>query len=361
MLKFFRKIRQKLLSENKIRKPASPAGRYLIYAIGEILLVVIGILIALQINNANQSKNDRSFELKMLRDVRNDLVNDINYVKNISGWIKCSEFAGQMLINSNDANIDSLFATYSDFLMNGNNISLETRKGAYNALINSGFEKISNDTLRSSLVRLYDFEQVNVEKSIDRNRIKKAHVIDLLFEELVNSEIRNNQNGDQSLETVFKKHSKAKYTNLLRLIDLIQEKNESNLDWIIGLIAANHFILDLLNNELSGSFPPVIIGSNAIQSVGILGSATKAGWEKDIDMEDKDQNGIYTLVTNLSDGEVKFRANDSWTINWGTYYPKMSYPIGVGFQDSPNIKLKKGEYRISLDINNGFYRFEKLD
>ena len=46
MIKFFRKIRQKLLSENKFSK-------YLIYAIGEIILVVIGILIALQINNRN--------------------------------------------------------------------------------------------------------------------------------------------------------------------------------------------------------------------------------------------------------------------------------------------------------------------
>jgi len=47
MIKFFRKIRQKLLSENRFSK-------YLIYAVGEILLVVIGILIAVQINNFNE-------------------------------------------------------------------------------------------------------------------------------------------------------------------------------------------------------------------------------------------------------------------------------------------------------------------
>ena len=47
MIKFFRKIRQRLLTENKFSK-------YLIYAIGEIILVVIGILIALQVNNANE-------------------------------------------------------------------------------------------------------------------------------------------------------------------------------------------------------------------------------------------------------------------------------------------------------------------
>ena len=49
MIKFFRKIRQKMLTENKFSK-------YLLYAIGEIILVVIGILIALQVNNANEMR-----------------------------------------------------------------------------------------------------------------------------------------------------------------------------------------------------------------------------------------------------------------------------------------------------------------
>jgi hypothetical protein len=50
MIKFFRKIRQKMLTENKFSK-------YLLYAIGEIALVVIGILIALSVNNSNEIKN----------------------------------------------------------------------------------------------------------------------------------------------------------------------------------------------------------------------------------------------------------------------------------------------------------------
>ncbi|WP_273567484.1 DUF6090 family protein [Maribacter halichondriae] len=52
MIKFFRKIRQNLLSEGK-------TGKYLKYAIGEILLVIIGILIALQINNWNDIRIER--------------------------------------------------------------------------------------------------------------------------------------------------------------------------------------------------------------------------------------------------------------------------------------------------------------
>ncbi|MBL0027002.1 MAG: hypothetical protein IPO98_19350 [Saprospiraceae bacterium] len=51
MMKFFHLIRKKLLDEGNLK-------RYLMYAIGEILLVVIGILIALQINNWNQANSD---------------------------------------------------------------------------------------------------------------------------------------------------------------------------------------------------------------------------------------------------------------------------------------------------------------
>ena len=55
MIKFFRKIRYDLMEKNK-------TGKYLKYAIGEIILVVIGILIALQINNLNNNKQQRNIE-----------------------------------------------------------------------------------------------------------------------------------------------------------------------------------------------------------------------------------------------------------------------------------------------------------
>ena len=66
MIKFFRKIRQRLLTENKFIK-------YLIYAIGEILLVVIGILIALQVNNWNEERKLRALELELLQEYQEEL------------------------------------------------------------------------------------------------------------------------------------------------------------------------------------------------------------------------------------------------------------------------------------------------
>ena len=63
MIKFFRKIRQNLIREGKTVNPAAlPAGRYLKYAIGEIVLVVIGILIGLQVNSWNEQRKDRIHE-----------------------------------------------------------------------------------------------------------------------------------------------------------------------------------------------------------------------------------------------------------------------------------------------------------
>ena len=65
MIKFFRKIRQHLLSKGK-------TGAYLKYALGEIILVVIGILLALQINNWNELRKARTKEKILLGQIRED-------------------------------------------------------------------------------------------------------------------------------------------------------------------------------------------------------------------------------------------------------------------------------------------------
>jgi len=70
MIQFFRRIRQKLLSQNKV-------SQYFFYAIGEILLVVIGILIALNINNANEKRKNQEKITTILKEIQTDLVTDI--------------------------------------------------------------------------------------------------------------------------------------------------------------------------------------------------------------------------------------------------------------------------------------------
>ncbi|RPA68537.1 hypothetical protein EF405_08100 [Cyclobacteriaceae bacterium YHN15] len=71
MIKFFRKIRQKLLKENRVT-------RYLVYALGEIVLVVIGILIALSINTWNENRKDRAMEANYLKGISENLEGNIS-------------------------------------------------------------------------------------------------------------------------------------------------------------------------------------------------------------------------------------------------------------------------------------------
>ncbi|MFT6843200.1 MAG: hypothetical protein ACI9D4_002393 [Polaribacter sp.] len=73
MIKFFRKIRQNLLMENK-------TGKYFKYAIGEIVLVVIGILIALQINNANENRKISETKKEYYRQILLDLDKEIDNI-----------------------------------------------------------------------------------------------------------------------------------------------------------------------------------------------------------------------------------------------------------------------------------------
>lgn len=77
MIKFFRKIRQKLLEEGNLK-------RYLIYAFGEILLVVIGILIALQVNNWNEGRKELAKSHEILREIAENLeYNNARFLKEI--------------------------------------------------------------------------------------------------------------------------------------------------------------------------------------------------------------------------------------------------------------------------------------
>ncbi|MAP55213.1 DUF6090 family protein [Altibacter sp.] len=74
MIKFFRHIRQRLVNENRFSK-------YLLYAIGEIILVVIGILIALSINNWNEEKNEHRIEKDYMQNLLEDLRDDLDIYK----------------------------------------------------------------------------------------------------------------------------------------------------------------------------------------------------------------------------------------------------------------------------------------
>lgn len=90
MLKFFRRIRRKLLDNGNLKN-------YLVYAVGEIVLVVFGILIALQFNNWNQAHSDETKLVSLLRELAVDLASEVDE----SEWVLDSYFKKDSLIALN--------------------------------------------------------------------------------------------------------------------------------------------------------------------------------------------------------------------------------------------------------------------
>lgn len=103
MIKFFRKIRQNLLSEGK-------TGKYLKYAIGEIVLVVIGILIALSINNWNNNQQDKRTEQATLKALLSEFHDNRTSINNYLYDIKRLRTYGDTLKKLIDPEITSLSA-----------------------------------------------------------------------------------------------------------------------------------------------------------------------------------------------------------------------------------------------------------
>ena len=180
MIKFFRRIRQQLLSEGNTTK-------YLKYAIGEIILVVIGILIALQINNWNETRKDKLKETSYLQDLKLDLVNcqkELDRViKKTNRTKNCATEAIKIITlkskTKDEANLDYL-------LIGADSHSIfSSTEGVINDILSSGkLDLIQNENIRTyvsgwkaNLSNLRGWESVSL-KSFDNFGEILSNVVD---------------------------------------------------------------------------------------------------------------------------------------------------------------------------------------
>ncbi len=209
MLKFFRNIRRRLLRESRFT-------RYLIYAIGEIILVVIGILIALQVNNWNETRKLNIAEQGYLNSLREDVNKDIQAQDSIITILKnnlksLKALEEELKKIDTDPNYEkALFSFvggmgFPDFISNDH--TLETLKSSGN------IEVISNKNLRR---RILDYrDQVEV---YDRNQIALG---ELLINFVTESNIFNlNALTDKALRDrlSFRNIAEAKVTTFINQI-----------------------------------------------------------------------------------------------------------------------------------------------
>lgn len=150
MIKFFRKIRYSLLETEK-------TGKYFKYAIGEIILVVIGILIALSINNWNETKKERKLETKVLNELLTSLENNYNSMVSDSTYRALWNTSSDIIIKFIESDlpyVDSLNIHFQHARKPGTNLSLSY--AGYEGLKNVGFGIITSDSLRKNIVELFE-------------------------------------------------------------------------------------------------------------------------------------------------------------------------------------------------------------
>ena len=223
MIKFFRKIRQNLLMENK-------TGKYFKYAIGEIVLVVIGILIALQINNWNENQKKIAQEHFILEKLKFDISLDLNSIsieiesinKNINELTFCT-----------DAILDKTEPTRKDFMKNLNSLLTITlfnqNQTTFNNIVSSGqIEYIQNQTLIDSITKYYNYgykgwdtalrdytRNIIAPFMLNFDHIPQANITDNNFDDFIKIDINQSRIKPKNLDD---------YRNEVFILNILRQK-----------------------------------------------------------------------------------------------------------------------------------------
>ena len=161
MIPFFRKIRKTLADDNKPIK-------YLRYAIGEIVLVVIGILIALQLNIANELRQEKKVELNLLNEIKSDLMEckkeiNENYSSN-HNQIKQLKYLATYISKDlpYNAELDTIFGRFPNWS------SPYLTFTSYETLKSKGVDFIQNDILKKKITSIYESDFADLINDWDK-------------------------------------------------------------------------------------------------------------------------------------------------------------------------------------------------
>ena len=236
MISFFRKIRNSLLDSGR-------TGTYILYAFGEITLVVIGILIALQINNWNELQKDRATERTYLMRIQDDLEIDLNSLENILSMldIRLKQYSLvdslyplpselQELAVSIDFDFNSLIQTGRQF---------RPTIGAYRALISDGQTNlIRNRDLFANIQHIYEIRYdlskeyaVRADEKSDQLlwSLRSLSRENFRFDELssLSDSVLEDLNYLYTHQNVYRRMLTLSISLVSQVIDLIQEELEN--------------------------------------------------------------------------------------------------------------------------------------
>jgi hypothetical protein len=249
MFRFFRTIRQNLLAQNRFT-------RYLVYALGEILLVVIGILIALQINTWNEGKKSQAQELATMKEIIENLNYDIGTSKrgqsnNVERLIGLDSL--RTAVSATIRGQDETVNIYYFAMKYGQDYNIVTLiRSAYDQLVNSGtIQHIKNRKLVHSLSDYYERKSSAVLEYEPKTGFSKMKATQRKF-----IQYRSLDKFVQSFDTINENtfDPEFEYSEILMMNDLqLLKPNDLSLDDYYNEIS--QFEMDLKTYNFYISWP----------------------------------------------------------------------------------------------------------
>lgn len=190
MIKFFRKIRYQLLSEGKTSK-------YLKYAIGEIVLVVIGILIALSINTWNQNRitklKEKKSLIQLVQNLNSNLEQFSNNIENEKDRIKDIEVLIDYVENKRP--YDTLLRLHNERVGYWEHITINA--STYEGLKANNFDIVSYETLKNQIIELFEVNYSNYKEIV--NAVAAAEAVSLTNPMQLKYELFNAVNYEKAM------------------------------------------------------------------------------------------------------------------------------------------------------------------
>lgn len=241
MLQFFRRIRQNLIAENKF-------SRYLFYAVGEILLVVVGILIALQINNWNENNKNHELQLKYIEGIISDLEYDIRaYNIGIDDLDEHRNSANALLTCYKESST----LPKEELIEHFANVSLLARFSHRNTVMDDmksagRLNIISSDSIRQQIIAYYTLASGIIESNEKNNDWILNYIIgSRIYTELF--DFNSTVVGSKKIPPIMK----SVEVNIFSGLPLLEETDNPDRANIINLLTAKNYLEGI--NKLNGT------------------------------------------------------------------------------------------------------------
>lgn len=358
-MNIFRKVRKELAAENK-------AAKYTRYAIGEIALIIFGILIALQIQNWNENRKQDARFKDIMNKIYTALKDDLSNIDRTMDFARFSIQNCDFILSESDTipTVNKIHAIFNSY--NGETDAFSTDVEFYASYFNNQFKKEGQSSIAMQVLGyLKASENTWKENSTFKSGALMKYVVDQGIPYPMVNEKKVNEGFDIFDNNFYSEEQLQHFEQIIREYRFRASLFAYRTIMIYkaqGLFSLQSEVKSLMA-KIKNHYPDVRI---LFQNVGIIGTSLdgfdNVGAHSTPMIETQPEKSIWETTLHLKKGRVKFRCNDSWTQNWGApFYDVPNVLQSEAIKDGADIPIEaEGSYHITLNLTDFTYSFEKL-